>query len=151
MSQAESLLELLVQPVAILDTTGKLMAWNSRFVGYCGRPPSPNSSLADVLGSPRHLSLAEGCVEIDGRKLLCLSASGWADGATWIVFIHDERADSAWRKRLSARVRSVVDLISMGLTNKEIAAELGIAESTVKKHVSSALRIARVSHRSQLW
>jgi RNA polymerase sigma factor (sigma-70 family) len=52
-----------------------------------------------------------------------------------------ERAESAQRvARLTARERQVVDLVSRGLLNKQIASELGISEETVKVHRRHAMR-----------
>lgn len=48
------------------------------------------------------------------------------------------RTDAALQ--LSAREREVFGLILQGLTNKEIAAQLGISESTAKFHVSAILK-----------
>lgn len=42
--------------------------------------------------------------------------------------------------QLSPRERDVFGLIVQGLTNKEIAAQLGISESTAKFHVSAILK-----------
>jgi DNA-binding NarL/FixJ family response regulator len=50
---------------------------------------------------------------------------------------------------LSAREREVLDLIVRGRSNKEIATELGIAESTVKCHVSVILMRLNVEDRTQ--
>jgi DNA-binding NarL/FixJ family response regulator len=44
----------------------------------------------------------------------------------------------------------VAFLLMRGLGNKSIARELNIAESTVKVHVSSLLRMSKVSNRVQL-
>ena len=50
---------------------------------------------------------------------------------------------------LSAREREVLKLIANGKSNKEIASDLGIAESTVKCHVSVILMRLTVSDRTQ--
>lgn len=50
---------------------------------------------------------------------------------------------------LSAREREVLQLIMQGRSNREIAAELGIAESTVKCHVSVILMRLNVNDRTQ--
>jgi DNA-binding NarL/FixJ family response regulator len=50
---------------------------------------------------------------------------------------------------LSAREREVLDLIAQGKSNKEIATELGISESTVKCHVSVILMRLNVTDRTQ--
>jgi DNA-binding NarL/FixJ family response regulator len=50
---------------------------------------------------------------------------------------------------LSAREREVLSLIVKGKSNKEIATDLGITESTVKCHVSVILMRLNVSDRTQ--
>jgi DNA-binding NarL/FixJ family response regulator len=50
---------------------------------------------------------------------------------------------------LSAREREVLDLIVQGMSNKEIATDLGISESTVKCHVSVILMRLNVTDRTQ--
>ncbi|MFK4038744.1 response regulator [Nonomuraea wenchangensis] len=52
--------------------------------------------------------------------------------------------------RLSARESDVARLIAAGATNREIAAQLRIAEGTVKNHVSSLLRKYGTPDRTRL-
>ena len=55
-----------------------------------------------------------------------------------------DRAD-----QLTPREREVLALLARGFANKRIAAELGIAEKTVKTHVSNVLAKLGVSDRTQ--
>jgi DNA-binding NarL/FixJ family response regulator len=48
---------------------------------------------------------------------------------------------------LTRREQQLVELISRGLTNKEIAVELGLSEQTVKNHIHRVLRKVGVSDR----
>lgn len=47
---------------------------------------------------------------------------------------HEQHGITTRLERLSARERQVMDLVVLGRLNKQIAAELGIAEKTVKVH-----------------
>ena len=55
--------------------------------------------------------------------------------------------------RLTAREREVLDLVGQGLANKQIARRLGIAERTVKAHLTSVYQQLGVTDRTQaaLW
>lgn len=61
-----------------------------------------------------------------------------ADGAAPLI---------SWR--LTDRERDVLDLLSLGASNGEIAAQLGISLSTVKKHVNAILRKLNAANRTQ--
>lgn len=50
---------------------------------------------------------------------------------------------------ITLREREILSLIAKGRANKEIAAALGIAEDTVKRHISNVLQKLGVSDRAQ--
>lgn len=52
-------------------------------------------------------------------------------------------------RRLTARQREVLDLLSVGLTNKEIARKIDVSEATVKLHINALLRNLHVENRTK--
>ncbi|MBQ8557971.1 MAG: response regulator transcription factor [Alphaproteobacteria bacterium] len=51
---------------------------------------------------------------------------------------------------LSERQVAVLQQLGQGLSNKQIAHELGVAEPTIKMHISSLLRAFKVQNRVQI-
>ena len=52
-------------------------------------------------------------------------------------------------KNLTYRQSQVLDLIAQGKSNKQIAYDMGVSESTVKLHINALLRSLHVSNRTQ--
>lgn len=50
---------------------------------------------------------------------------------------------------LGERQQAVLEGVCRGLSNKQIAAELGLTEATVKAHLTTAFRVLKVNSRSQ--
>lgn len=50
----------------------------------------------------------------------------------------------------TARQTEILVLLAQGRTNKQIAAELGISDFTVRDHVSSLLRLCGATNRTEL-
>lgn len=61
----------------------------------------------------------------------------------------DDDTDDTELFVLSDRESEILDLIAQGLRNKEIAKDLGIAEKTVKNHVSNILKALQVNSRTE--
>ena len=51
---------------------------------------------------------------------------------------------------LSPRLVAVLTQLAQGLSNKQIAHELGVAEPTIKMHISAMLRALGVQNRVQI-
>lgn len=62
------------------------------------------------------------------------------------IAVHEDDAVA----RLTPMERRVLDLVGQGLSNREIADELGIAEKTVKNHVTSVLAKMGLQRRTQV-
>ena len=58
-------------------------------------------------------------------------------------------SDKAWNA-LTRRQRDVVEFLARGLTNSEIADQLGLSESTIRVHVSTILERLRLNNRTQV-
>jgi RNA polymerase sigma factor (sigma-70 family) len=60
-----------------------------------------------------------------------------------------EETATSYRSRLTEREREVLQLVVNGLTNKEIGNQVGIAESTVKRHIHNILEKLQMENRVQ--
>lgn len=63
--------------------------------------------------------------------------------------LHAEQRHDARLERLSAQERATLELVGHGLTNRQIARHMGLAEKTVKNYVSSILAKIEVQGRTQ--
>ncbi len=65
-------------------------------------------------------------------------------------FVARQQAGDDGTETLTAREKDIVLRVASGKPNKQVAADLGIAESTVKLHLHNAFMKLRVSNRTQL-
>ncbi len=71
-----------------------------------------------------------------------------AEGSTY--FKHDNKVSAAsGLSKLSSRQVEILELMTRGLLNKQIAWELGVTEGTVKSHVSAILEKLGCDRRTQ--
>lgn len=99
----------------------------------------------------REASLQElvGTIESAARGELRCSARIAATLLRQVTRGAARRHDTPERSRLTSRELEIVRLIEQGLSNKEIAARLGIQLATVKNHVHNLLDKLRVRHRTE--
>ena len=79
------------------------------------------------------------------RRLL----DGSMTDAEWITRSGHETVDAFATRLLTPRQQEILDCLSRGYSNKEIGLRLGVAEITVKFHVSALFRILKVVNRTQ--
>ncbi len=90
---------------------------------------------------PEEASASELCAAV--RAL----AQGLVVGTPQLLFSSEESAVE--RGPLTEREAEVLDWLAKGLANKQIAAELGISEHTVKFHISSIYTKLNATNRTQ--
>ena len=92
------------------------------------------------------------------RQALSLVLAGGKYLPPEIVATEDSRSSTAAQRRrsqtaarldLTERQKDVLRLIAKGASNKHICRELGLAERTVKVHVTAVLRLLNVTRRTQ--
>lgn len=78
------------------------------------------------------------------------------DGGTYVppnlienIAINNPCERRAASKTLTARQSQVLQLIAQGKSNKQIAYDMGVSESTVKLHINALLRSLQVNNRTQ--
>lgn len=82
----------------------------------------------------------------DGTPAGLESVLDFVDGPKWAA---DERGGDPVRGVLSKRESEVLRLLSIGMSNQEIADELGISRNTVRSHVSNILEKVGARNRTQ--
>jgi DNA-binding NarL/FixJ family response regulator len=129
----------LVAMTAVPEPTEGLALIGAGMRGYCNR-----------LIAPKLLAVVHGIVE---------AGEVWAGGAVLQHLLdrhlqHDPGpnppADDPVFPDLTEREREISDLVADGLSNKVIAARLGISERTVKAHLNAVFRKTGLSSRTQL-
>lgn len=149
--QLQPFIDALHDPAAIVTDSRTLTAWNEAFRTICAIDPHEGLPLHEALQLDAPVELEEGCFEPDDHRMVCLQVIRERDRPVWLVVVEtDHCVADEWLELVSLRVRTVVTLVCQGKSNKEIALELGISESTVKKHVARAMRAAGVTRRSHL-
>jgi LuxR family maltose regulon positive regulatory protein len=81
--------------------------------------------------------------------LLSLIAQTEHHGLEWVLDILDGRTRKAEGPVLTRREREILQLLSMGMSNQEIAEKLVIAEGTLKRHVANLYQKLGVHNRTQ--
>jgi DNA-binding CsgD family transcriptional regulator len=111
------------------------------------RDDGPGDLTAD---DPTVTQLAARIVALDG-SLRVDATAGWGSELAVVIPLDAPApviGDSEWG--LSARERSVLELVATGARNRAIAASLSISESTVKFHVTRLLRKLGASTRAEM-
>ncbi len=109
----------------------------------------PKSSPHPVMVNALRLVLAGGRYLPPELMALDLMAPNWASGSVGASNPPARESVSAEALGLTERQRQVLARIAQGKSNKQICRELGLAEATVKIHVTAILKALKVTSRTQ--
>jgi two-component system, NarL family, response regulator LiaR len=113
-------------------------------ISYLQKDVSPE----DLLTAIRQAAV--GRTVLDPAALDALRSLQNESGSSGTPVHHGRNTSSAGRQEaLTQREQDVLEALAQGMSNKEIAAELGIAEKTVKVHISHILGKLGVYDRTQ--
>ncbi len=125
--------EVRIVAVALTETETEIIAWTEAGISaYVPRQASLSQLHTAILAAMR------------GEVRCSPKITGWL-----LRELRHRPERSSLGETLTAREIQTLRLIYQGLSNKEIARELGISVSTVKNHVHSVLEKLRVQSRSQ--
>jgi DNA-binding NarL/FixJ family response regulator len=110
--------------VLLVSGAGRISATAARAAGAAGFVTKDRSA-AEIVEAIRRIGAGEDVFDTP-------PAPGGGPGAT--------SPGRPAHQRLTGREREVLQLVAAGLTNAEIAAELGLSPNTVKEHASSMFR-----------
>lgn len=110
------------------------------------QPETPGGVVATIVGfldlilPALRRAAVSGSNAMLAEQVMHILSAGTNDVLDW---------DASQDVALTSREREVLQLVALGRSNREIAAELFISEATVKKHLSSILTKLCVANRTQ--
>ncbi len=124
------------------DAEQKILAMNLGVAAYCSKDILPES-LVNVIHQ-----VSQGDFVFDQRIISQGDLEIYAKKSTKDILEHPLWGRETFQP-LSTREMQVLDSITRGLSNKEIALQLDISQQTVKNHITTILRKLNVSDRTQ--
>ena len=125
------------------DTEQVLHAMRSGASAYCAKDIAPDE-LIDVIRQA-----AAGHYVVDGEVMNQRSVANWIQTNVEAIVGPHSVAPDEHIIPLNPRETEILQSVTNGLSNKEIANKLGISQQTVKNHMTSILRKLNVEDRTQ--
>lgn len=120
-----------------------LHAMRSGASAYCAKDISPDE-LVDVIRA-----VAVGLYIVDGKRIDRKNLKAWIQTQVEAIVGPNAIEPGEHLIPLSPRESEILESVTHGMSNKEIAVKLGISQQTVKNHMTSILRKLNVDDRTQ--
>jgi DNA-binding NarL/FixJ family response regulator len=125
------------------DTYQVLLAMRVGAAAFCEKNIHPDD-LVEVIRTA-----AAGHYIVNGERMDSNGVAAWIHKNVYdIVGPYSDDPDKHFVP-LSKRETEILESITLGMSNKEVASELGISQQTVKNHMTSILRKLNVEDRTQ--
>jgi len=125
------------------DTTQVLYAMRSGASAYCPKDISPDK-LVNIIRDT-----AANYYVVDGKRMDYNTLETWIQETIESIIGPDAPEPDKQLIPLSKRETEILQSVTRGMSNKEIATDLGISQQTVKNHMTSILRKLNVEDRTQ--
>lgn len=125
------------------DTTQVLYAMRSGASAYCPKDISPDK-LVNIIRDT-----AANYYVVDGKRMDYNTLETWIQETIESIIGPNAPEPDKQLIPLSKRETEILQSVTRGMSNKEIATDLGISQQTVKNHMTSILRKLNVEDRTQ--
>lgn len=122
--------------------------WRAICLNALGRTAEAGRLLRQLVKSSQTERLIRPFFEARTGLLELIDKTG-RSGFDWVVDILQGTGHQSQGPALTRREREILQLLSMGLSNQEMAERLVIAEGTLKRHVANLYQKLRVHNRAQ--
>ena len=126
----------------------EVLIWQAVCLGALGKISEAGQALRRAVKASQAENITRPFIEAR-PGLLQLIDEGERNGLEWVADILDGRAQKAEGPGLTRREREILQLLSMGMSNQEMAEKLVIAEGTLKRHVANLYQKLGVHNRTQ--
>ena len=125
------------------DSMQVLYAMRTGASAYCSKDISPDDLVDTIRSANHHLFV------IDGKKMDKETLENWIQSEIEAIIGPYIDEPEKHLIPLSPRETQILESVTRGMSNKEIAGLFGISQQTVKNHMTSILRKLNVEDRTQ--
>ena len=126
----------------------EVLVWHAICLGALGKTAEGARTLKQAVRASETERIIRPFLEARAGLLQLIAQTG-RSGFDWVVDHFDGKGQQAEGPGLTRREREILQLLSMGLSNQEMAEKLVIAEGTLKRHVANLYQKLGVHNRAQ--